>query len=132
MQLLVTKSVRPSRAPCATSNILESGPFEFLFEDGKFNFIEMNTRIQVEHPVTEMVTDIDLVVEQIRVAGGNDLSLAQSDVTFHGHAIECRINAENPVSFRASPGKIVHYHPPGGLGVRMTPPCTTTTSSRHS
>jgi acetyl-CoA carboxylase biotin carboxylase subunit len=95
------------------------GTVEFLFEDGKFNFIEMNTRIQVEHPVTEMVTDIDLVVEQIRVAGGNDLSLAQSDVTFHGHAIECRINAENPVSFRASPGKIVHYHPPGGLGVRI-------------
>ena len=95
------------------------GTVEFLFEDGKFNFIEMNTRIQVEHPVTEMVTDIDLVVEQIRVAGGNDLSLAQGDVTFHGHAIECRINAENPVSFRASPGKIVHYHPPGGLGVRI-------------
>ena len=95
------------------------GTVEFLFEDGKFNFIEMNTRIQVEHPVTEMITDIDLVVEQIRVAGGNDLSLAQGDVTFHGHAIECRINAENPVSFRPSPGKIVHYHPPGGLGVRI-------------
>ena len=95
------------------------GTVEFLYEDGKFNFIEMNTRIQVEHPVTEMITDIDLVVEQIRVAAGNDLALAQSDVKFHGHAIECRINAENPVSFRASPGKIVHYHPPGGLGVRI-------------
>src|SRR5229473_792566 len=95
------------------------GTIEFLFEDGKFNFIEMNTRIQVEHPVTEMITDIDLVAEQIRVAAGSDLALAQSDVKFHGHAIECRINAENPVSFRPSPGKIVHYHPPGGLGVRV-------------
>ncbi len=95
------------------------GTVEFLYEDGKFNFIEMNTRIQVEHPVTEMITDIDLVVEQIRVAAGNDLMLTQDNVKFHGHAIECRINAENPVSFRPSPGKIVHYHPPGGLGVRV-------------
>jgi acetyl-CoA carboxylase, biotin carboxylase subunit len=95
------------------------GTVEFLYEDGKFAFIEMNTRIQVEHPVTEMITDIDLVAEQIRVAAGNDLALAQADVKFHGHAIECRINAENPVSFRPSPGKIVHYHPPGGLGVRI-------------
>jgi acetyl-CoA carboxylase biotin carboxylase subunit len=95
------------------------GTVEFLYEDGKFNFIEMNTRIQVEHPVTEMITDIDLVVEQIRVAAGNDLAFTQSDVQFHGHAIECRINAENPVSFRPSPGRIVHYHPPGGLGVRI-------------
>jgi acetyl-CoA carboxylase, biotin carboxylase subunit len=95
------------------------GTVEFLYEDGKFSFIEMNTRIQVEHPVTEMITDIDLVVEQIRVAAGNDLTLTQDNVKFHGHAIECRINAENPVSFRPSPGKIVHYHPPGGLGVRV-------------
>jgi acetyl-CoA carboxylase, biotin carboxylase subunit len=95
------------------------GTVEFLYEDGKFAFIEMNTRIQVEHPVTEMITDIDLVVEQIRVAAGSDLSLTQDTVKFHGHAIECRINAENPVSFRPSPGKIVHYHPPGGLGVRI-------------
>jgi len=95
------------------------GTVEFLYEDGRFNFIEMNTRIQVEHPVTEMITDIDLVVEQIRVAAGNDLTLTQDNVKFHGHAIECRINAENPVSFRPSPGKIVHYHPPGGLGVRV-------------
>jgi acetyl-CoA carboxylase biotin carboxylase subunit len=95
------------------------GTVEFLYEDGKFNFIEMNTRIQVEHPVTEMITDIDLVVEQIRVAAGSDLLLTQGHVKFHGHAIECRINAENPVSFRPSPGKIVHYHPPGGLGVRV-------------
>jgi acetyl-CoA carboxylase biotin carboxylase subunit len=95
------------------------GTIEFLYEDGRFYFIEMNTRIQVEHPVTEMITDIDLVLEQIRVAAGGDLGLSQCDVKFHGHAIECRINAENPVSFRASPGKIVHYHPPGGLGVRV-------------
>jgi acetyl-CoA carboxylase biotin carboxylase subunit len=95
------------------------GTVEFLYEDGKFYFIEMNTRIQVEHPVTEMITDIDLVLEQIRVAAGSELSLTQDDVTFHGHAIECRINAENPVSFRPSPGKLVHYHPPGGLGVRV-------------
>jgi acetyl-CoA carboxylase, biotin carboxylase subunit len=95
------------------------GTVEFLHEDGKFYFIEMNTRIQVEHPVTEMITDIDLILEQIRVAAGNELELAQRDVKFHGHAIECRINAESPVSFRPSPGKIVHYHPPGGLGVRV-------------
>jgi acetyl-CoA carboxylase, biotin carboxylase subunit len=95
------------------------GTVEFLHEDGKFYFIEMNTRIQVEHPVTEMITDIDLVLEQIRVAAGGDLELAQRDVKFHGHAIECRINAESPVTFRPSPGKIVHYHPPGGLGVRV-------------
>ncbi len=95
------------------------GTVEFLYEEGKFYFIEMNTRIQVEHPVTEMITDIDLVLEQIRVAAGGDLELTQQDVKFHGHAIECRINAENPVSFRPSPGRIVHYHPPGGLGVRV-------------
>src|ERR1700674_3056238 len=95
------------------------GTVEFLYEDGRFYFIEMNTRIQVEHPVTEMITDIDLVLEQIRVAAGSGLELTQSNIKFHGHAIECRINAENPVSFRPSPGKIVHYHPPGGLGVRV-------------
>jgi acetyl-CoA carboxylase biotin carboxylase subunit len=95
------------------------GTVEFLYEDGKFFFIEMNTRIQVEHPVTEMITDIDLIFEQIRVAAGTNLALKQEDVKFHGHAIECRINAENPVSFRPSPGKILHYHAPGGLGVRI-------------
>ena len=100
-------------------NYLGVGTVEFLYEDGKFYFIEMNTRIQVEHPVTEEITDIDLVLEQIRVAAGNALELTQSDVKFHGHAIECRINAENPVTFRPSPGKLVHYHPPGGLGVRV-------------
>ena len=95
------------------------GTVEFLYEDGEFYFIEMNTRIQVEHPVTEMITDIDLIFEQIRVAAGGELTIKQSDVLFHGHAIECRINAENPVSFRPSPGKILHYHPSGGLGVRI-------------
>jgi acetyl-CoA carboxylase biotin carboxylase subunit len=95
------------------------GTVEFLFEDGKFYFIEMNTRIQVEHPVTEEITDIDLILEQIRVANGAELTLRQEDIRFTGHAIECRINAENPVSFRPSPGKIVHYHAPGGLGVRI-------------
>jgi acetyl-CoA carboxylase biotin carboxylase subunit len=95
------------------------GTVEFLYEDGKFYFIEMNTRIQVEHPVTEAITDIDLILEQIRVGAGGDLQITQDDVKFYGHAIECRVNAENPVSFRPSPGKIVHYHPPGGLGVRV-------------
>jgi acetyl-CoA carboxylase, biotin carboxylase subunit len=95
------------------------GTVEFLYDDGAFHFIEMNTRIQVEHPVTEMITDIDLILEQIRVAAGNGLQLGQDGVKFHGHAIECRINAENAVSFRPSPGKIIHYHPPGGLGVRV-------------
>ena len=100
-------------------NYLGVGTVEFLYEDGEFYFIEMNTRIQVEHPVTEMITGIDLIFEQIRVAAGAELSLKQKDIEFRGHAIECRINAENPVSFRPSPGKILHYHAPGGLGVRI-------------
>jgi acetyl-CoA carboxylase biotin carboxylase subunit len=100
-------------------NYLGVGTVEFLYEDGEFYFIEMNTRIQVEHPVTEMITDIDLILEQIRVAAGGELGIAQNDVKFHGHAIECRINAENPVSFRPSPGRIQQYHPPGGPGVRV-------------
>jgi acetyl-CoA carboxylase biotin carboxylase subunit len=95
------------------------GTVEFLYEDGEFYFIEMNTRIQVEHPVTEMVTGIDLVLEQIRVAAGHDLPCAQDDIVVNGHAIECRINAENPVTFRPSPGKISQYHSPGGMGVRI-------------
>lgn len=95
------------------------GTLEFLFEDGKFYFIEMNTRLQVEHPITEMVTGIDLVREQIRVAMGDPLTLRQEDIKFSGHAIECRINAEHPETFIPSPGQIVEYHPPGGLGVRV-------------
>lgn len=95
------------------------GTIEFLYEDGEFYFIEMNTRIQVEHPVTESITDIDLVLEQIRIAAGGDLPARQDEVQVIGHAIECRINAENPQTFRPSPGRILQYHPPGGLGVRI-------------
>ena len=95
------------------------GTVEFLYEDGEFYFIEMNTRLQVEHPVTEMITGVDLVREQIRIANGERLSFSQDDLTLSGHAIECRINAENPRSFMPSPGVIQTYHPPGGLGVRM-------------
>lgn len=96
-----------------------AGTIEFLYQDGKFYFIEMNTRIQVEHPVTEMITGVDLVNEQIRIAAGSPLTFTQEDVVFNGHAIECRINAENSATFRPSPGKIAYYHPPGGLGVRV-------------
>jgi acetyl-CoA carboxylase biotin carboxylase subunit len=96
-----------------------AGTIEFLYEDGEFYFIEMNTRIQVEHPVTEMITGIDLVNEQIRIAAGSPLSVKQSDVRIDGHAIECRVNAEHPSTFRPSPGTISYFHPPGGLGVRV-------------
>ncbi|MDA7948594.1 MAG: acetyl-CoA carboxylase biotin carboxylase subunit [Hyphomicrobiaceae bacterium] len=96
-----------------------AGTVEFLYEDGEFYFIEMNTRLQVEHPVTEMITGIDLVIEQIRIASGAPLSFKQDDVQFDGHAIECRVNAEHPETFIPSPGLIRQFHPPGGLGVRV-------------
>jgi len=96
-----------------------AGTIEFLFQDGEFYFIEMNTRLQIEHPVSEMITGIDLVREQIRVAAGAPLQIAQSDIKFNGHAIECRINAEDPETFRPSPGRVSDYHAPGGLGVRV-------------
>ena len=96
-----------------------AGTIEFLYENGEFYFIEMNTRLQVEHPVTEMITGIDMVREQIRVAAGSPLSFEQSDITFEGHAIECRITAEHPETFAPSPGLITDYHPPGGISVRV-------------
>jgi acetyl-CoA carboxylase, biotin carboxylase subunit len=96
-----------------------AGTVEFLYEDGKFFFIEMNTRVQVEHPVTEMITGIDIINEQIKIAAGSPLSFAQDDVRFLGVAIECRINAEHPSTFVPSPGRITYFHPPGGLGIRV-------------
>ncbi len=96
-----------------------AGTIEFLYENGEFYFIEMNTRLQVEHPITEMITGFDLVRAQLRIAAGGDIGLEQADLRINGHSIECRINAENPVTFTPSPGRVQEYHAPGGLGVRV-------------
>lgn len=96
-----------------------AGTFEFLYQDGEFYFIEMNTRVQVEHPVTEMITGVDIIKEQLNIASGEKLSYKQSDIEISGHAIECRINAEDAKTFMPSPGKIERYHPPGGPGIRI-------------
>ena len=106
--MLVKKSVMSMRAH-----------LNFLYEDGQFYFIEMNTRVQVEHPITECITGVDIVKEQLRIASGEKLSYRQSDIHINGHAIECRINAEDPEKFIPSPGTITHYHPPGGPGIRV-------------
>ncbi|MDR3478895.1 MAG: acetyl-CoA carboxylase biotin carboxylase subunit [Gammaproteobacteria bacterium] len=104
---------------CRDMKYRGAGTFEFLYENGEFYFIEMNTRIQVEHPVTEMITGIDIVKEQISIASGNKLSFTQADVKITGHAIECRINAEDPRTFTPCPGTVTHFHAPGGPGIRI-------------
>lgn len=104
---------------CRKIGYVNAGTFEFLYEDGEFYFIEMNTRVQVEHPITECITGVDIVKEQLRIAAGEKLSYRQSEIHLNGHAIECRINAEDPESFMPSPGTITHYHPPGGPGIRV-------------
>lgn len=104
---------------CLDSGYCGAGTFEFLYEDECFYFIEMNTRIQVEHPVTEMITGVDIVREQLSIASGEPLSVKQSDIKISGCAIECRINAEDPRTFAPSPGRVTHYHPPGGGGIRV-------------
>jgi acetyl-CoA carboxylase biotin carboxylase subunit len=104
---------------CEQMRYRGAGTFEFLYEDGRFYFIEMNTRVQVEHPVSEMVTGIDIIKEQLRIAAGLGLSVTQDDIVIKGHAIECRINAEDPATFLPCPGKIAYFHAPGGPGIRM-------------
>jgi len=104
---------------CVDINYRGAGTFEFLYENGRFYFIEMNTRVQVEHPVSEMVTGIDILKEMLSIAAGNKLSFTQADVNIHGHSLECRINAEDPATFMPSPGMVKHFHAPGGNGVRV-------------
>ncbi len=104
---------------CRTLGYRNAGTFEFLYENGEFFFIEMNTRLQVEHPVTEMITGIDIVKEQIRVANGDKLGFTQDEIKLRGHAFECRINAEDPKTFMPSPGTVDTWHPPGGPGIRV-------------
>ena len=106
-------------AACIEIGYRGAGTFEFLYEDGGFYFIEMNTRVQVEHPVTELITGIDIVKEQLSIASGNPLSFTQDDISFTGHAFECRINAEDPQNFLPSPGKVTTFHAPGGPGIRV-------------
>jgi len=110
---------RVTRDAVASFGYRGAGTIEYLYENGEFYFIEMNTRLQVEHPVTEAITGIDLVREQIRIAAGEELGYSQKDITFEGWAIECRINAEDPETFAPSPGKVTEFHAPGGLGVRL-------------
>jgi len=104
---------------CLEVGYRSAGTFEFLFQDGQFYFIEMNTRLQVEHPVTEMITGVDIVREQLRIAAGEKLSFRQEDLRINGHAVECRINAEDPKTFMPSPGRVDLWHPPGGPGIRV-------------
>ncbi|KAA0873846.1 acetyl-CoA carboxylase biotin carboxylase subunit [Nitrincola tapanii] len=131
-QKVVEEAPAPMIDPEARAEVLKScvdaclhigyrgaGTFEFLYEDGRFYFIEMNTRVQVEHPVTEMVTGVDIVKEQLRIASGLPLSYTQEDIVLRGHAFECRLNAEDPKSFLPCPGKVTHFHAPGGNGVRV-------------
>ena len=106
-------------AACRALAYRGAGTFEFLYQDGEFYFIEMNTRVQVEHPVTEMITGVDIVKEQLHIASGRPLGYRQDEITIRGHAVECRINAEDPETFMPSPGAIDHYHPPGGPGIRV-------------